>query len=251
VFKFYLDDSKRPGVLAVGGYVAHTDQWTKFEEEWGFRLRQAGVEVFHATDFYNSRGEFEGWDKQKQREFAKYFTAIAEKQTELAIGRAVEVDAYDEHVAPILATSHWSPHGRITPLMWCARTCLEALAVRHARFVPSSEQIAVVFEEGDGIGETIDYMRGLQKRGAPFAQRFESFSDGPKSVKPLQAADLIAHEAIRAVQEKISPTGRSKRKSMLRLVQGQRVDLRVFTRRNLIDDVVPSVRDQVADFERP
>jgi hypothetical protein len=250
VFKFYLDDSKRPGVMAVGGYVAHTDQWAKFEEEWGLRLRQAGVGVFHATDFYNSYGEFKGWDAQKQRKFAKYFTAIAERQTELAIGRAVENAAYAEHVAPILAASHWSPHGRITPLMWCARTCLEALAVRHARFVPSSESIAVVFEEGDGVGETIDYMRGLQKRGAPFAERYVSFDDGPKSLMPLQAADLIVHEGIRSVQERVSPTGRRKRKSMERLVQGERVDLRVFTRRDLIDHVVPSVREQIADFER-
>lgn len=30
VFKFFMDDSERGGVLAMGGYLAHMDHWSVF-----------------------------------------------------------------------------------------------------------------------------------------------------------------------------------------------------------------------------
>ena len=249
MFKFFLDDSGRGGVFAVGGYLAHVDQWRTFEREWGLWLRKARVKVFHATDFYNARGEFKGWDDKKQRKYAKLFTATAADRTEIAIGRAVDVAAYQEFLAPVLAAQYWTPHGKVTPLMWCARTSLESLVVRHARFIPAPVPLAVIFEEGEGVGEVIDYMRGLQKRGAPWAQRFASFADGPKELRPLQAADLIVHEGIRSVHEKLHPSGRPKRKSMLRLVRDERVEIRAFSRQDVIN-ALPWVTTKIADFER-
>jgi hypothetical protein len=105
VFRLYLDESKRDGVFAVGGYLGHLDQWDRFEDQWGRVLRQAGVQAFHATDFYNRRGEFKGWDVKKTNKFAKLFTAVAEAQTEVAVGRAVDETAYMEILAPVSQTS--------------------------------------------------------------------------------------------------------------------------------------------------
>lgn len=123
-----------------------------FERQWSARLTQAKVNVFHATDFYGFHGEFAGWSRKKHNKYAKLFTAIAADNTEIAVGRAIEVAAYQELLAPVLASSIWSPHGRITPKMWCARTTLESLVVTHRRFL-QSEPLSVVFEAGDGTGE--------------------------------------------------------------------------------------------------
>ncbi len=250
VFKFFLDDSARDGVFALGGYVAHISQWDKFEAEWRPRLKQAGVKVFHASDFYNARGEFQGWDYLKQVKFAKLFTAIAEKQTEIAIAHAMDLAAFNEFLAPILAARYWTPHGKVTPLMWCARTMLSALVNRHSQFVPPTQPLQIIFETGDGVGEAIDYFRGLKMRGAPWAQHIVSFADGDKQLLPLQAADLIVHEAVRSGIETIHPSGRPKRKSMIRLVEGERVEVRILTRQNAMD-AVPAISDGIQDFDRP
>jgi hypothetical protein len=250
VFKFFLDDSARGGVFAVGGYVAHISQWEKFEEEWRPRLRQAGVDVFHATDFYNAHGEFKGWDYKKQIKFAKLFTAIAEKQTEIGIAHAIDVAAFNELLAPILAARYWTPHGKVTPLIWCTRTVLAALVNRHSQFVPPTQPLQIIFETGDGVGEAIDYFRGLKERGAPWLSQIVSFADGDKRVLPLQAADLIVHEAVRSAIETIHPSGRAKRKSMLRLVEGERVEVRVLTRQNAVD-AVPAISNNIQGFDQP
>ena len=252
VFRFYLDESERDGILAVGGYLASAEQWETFESEWGFRLRQAGVSAVHATDFNNRRGEFKDWTVEKQIEFSKYFTAVAEKQTEVAIGRAVELAAFDELLAPTLTQICWTPHNRFTALMWCVRTCLESLVVNHSRFIRPRDPLAVIFEQGDGVGEVIDYLRGLQKRCRDprnWSHRITSFADGPKSLMPLQAADLIVHEGMRSVHEKLAPSGRPPRKSVLRLTRTERVELKVWTWEDVMK-AVPKLKDNIGECEK-
>ena len=120
--------------------------------------------------------------------------------------------------------------------MFCARTCVEWIGSQYTRNLPD-EPIAVIFEEGPGVGEAIDYFNGLRRRSVSWIQRFESFATGPKSLMPLQAADLIVHEARRRIEEQLKPTGGKERKSYLRLVQGDRVQINVWTRENIIADV--------------
>lgn len=250
VFRVYLDESKRDGVFAVGGYLGHEDQWERFEDQWSLALRQAGVQTFHATDFYNRRGEFKGWSDEKQKKFSKLFTAIAESRTEVGIGRAVDEPAYMEILAPVLSDIHWTPHGKFTPLMWCARLCLEGLIVNYRRQIPWGKvPIAVIFEQGDGVGEVIDYLRELQKRGAEWAGYYTSFGDGPKTLLPLQAADLIVYESAKEIDERLNPTGRPMRKSMGRLARTERLDVKVWTRIDLIN-AVPEVKKRIQPYER-
>ena len=250
VFKYFADESYRDDVFALGGYLAHLDQWSRFEGEWAIRLKQAGIQTFHATDFNNARGEFKGWDTKKRIKFSKYFTAIAESNTELAIGRAVELSAFREILAPTLAEILWTPHGRFTPFMWCARLCLESLVVNWGHFL-HNEPLEVIFEEGDGVGEAIDYFRGLKRRGSSssWASRITAFGDGPKSLLPLQAADLVSHEAMRAITEMLRPSGRPPRKSMLRLTRTDRLELKIFTREQL-PNVALQIEQQASPYER-
>lgn len=238
MFRLYLDESKHDNVFALGGYLGRLSQWERFEDEWALALRLAEVDAFHATDFNSCRGAFAGWaaDRKKHNRFAKRFTAIAEKQTEVGVGRAVDEPALMEIWYPELSKRCWTPHQRVTPLMFCARTCLEWIDSHYAKN-PPDEPIAVIFEEGPGVGEAIDYFNGLRRRRVPWIQRFESFATGSKSLLPLQAADLIVHETRRRIEERLIPTGRRKRKSYLRLVQGGRVESKVWTREDMIENL--------------
>src|SRR5262245_35687996 len=51
---------------AVGGFLATTNQWQKFEKAWAAALQRAGVGLYHATDLETFRGEFLGWDPPKK-----------------------------------------------------------------------------------------------------------------------------------------------------------------------------------------
>jgi hypothetical protein len=210
------------------------------------------VPAFHATDFNNRQKAFKGWDDAKQIQYSKYFTAIAEKQTELAIGRAVETAAYDELVAPLLTEMCWTPNGRFPAVMWCARTCIESLVAKHDRFLRPGDSLEVVFERGGRSGEVVSYLRGLKRRCSDprgWTQRVTLFDVAPKSVMPLQAADLIVHEGMRSVHEKLEPSGRLIRKSMLRLTHSQRVEVNVFTRQDLIR-AIPDITTRIGECEK-
>jgi len=98
VLRFFGDVSGRQEgeFLVVAGYLGNQSQWKRFEHEWQLALAEAGAGSFHATDFFNFRGDFQGWDHDRARHnrFAKRFTAIAESKTECAVGRGVHVPAF-------------------------------------------------------------------------------------------------------------------------------------------------------------
>ncbi len=256
MLRLYLDETRRnlseqeDNVVAVGGYLAAPRQWHRFEAEWDSALKEARVTAFHATDFFNSRGEFEGWgnDPKKHRRFAKRFTAIAEKQTEVGVGRGVEEIAFEETVAAELSARCWTPHNRFTALMFCARMCIEWIAADYVEPHLPNEQVTVFLEAGPGVGEVIDYLTGLRDKGVLWLQRFTSFATGDKTLLPLQGADLVVHETGRRVQEVLEPSGRPVRKSLLRLTKTERLEIRTWTRNRLIESMPSLIK--MADQER-
>ncbi len=125
--------------------------------------------------------------------------------------------------------------------MFCTRTCVEWIASgwKHR---PAGQPIQVIIEAGKGVGEVVDYLYALQEAGAPWLAPFISFAPGPKSLKPLQAADYVAHECARRTQEAIHPTGHDIRKSFKRLIQKNGVTITYWTRKQLLDGL-PVFRD--------
>ena len=238
VLKLYLDDSKRDNVFTVGGFIAPIEMWTdRFEPEWSLALRLAKVPAFHATDFFSFRGDFKGWDKDlpKHTKFAKRFAAIADNHTSACMARGIGLDGHAELVRNHPALIAHAPHGRVTPTMWCTRTCLEWVTTTWKQR-PPHEAIAVILEEGDGVGEVIEYLHRLKKQAAPWMPPFVSFATGTKALLPLQAADYLVHEARRRISAVHFPEGpdiRKIRKSFKRLIESDGVSIKYWTRENL------------------
>lgn len=234
MLKLYLDDSKdKDSLVVMAGYIAHEEMWETFVAEWSRALREAGVKVFHATDFFNARGEFKGWNlkSKRHRNFSRRFTAIAESQATLAVCRGIHLDVFREVIAAAPEILRRTPHGRLTPMMWCARSCLEWISIsgpQHGR--PLDEPIAVIIERGPGTPEVLEYLSWLKERGAPWMDCFCSFEEGDKSLLPLQGADLIAHETKRRLVEYVKPDGRPIRKSLHRLLKRRMVEMNLFQR---------------------
>ena len=216
-----VSGSQREEFVVFAGYLGRPAQWKRFEREWETALGEAKVEAFHATDFFNFRGDFKGWDRDldKHTRFAKRFTAIAERQTECGVGRGVHVPPFLKLVQPV-TKGMTTPHRRFTPLMFCVSATLQnVLRIADVR----RKQVAFVFEGDPGVGEAIDYVSWLCRKGEPWTEGIATLTTGDKDFLPLQGADLLAHECWRHMKGSIQGTGRARRKSLNRLLQRQRV----------------------------
>jgi hypothetical protein len=240
VIKFFADASGKSDQAAfvTAGYAGTETQWEAFEAEWAAALTGAGVQMFHATDFFNFRGEFTGWDAdpKQHRHFAKTFTAIAEGRTDVAIARGVDIEAYERVIAPAGFAKH-RPQGRFPAMIFCASTMLYEIAIA-PRY--KDRLFEVVFEEEAGASDLIAYLDWCKRRGETWLARFARIGIGAKRVLPLQAADLIAHELWRHLREMLHPTGRPQRKTLTRLSRRNRVEFKVATELELTQ-IVPKV----------
>lgn len=219
----------------MGGFLSFDREWKQFVGEWQSALDEAEMDQFHATDFFSRRGKhnkkggrYEDWPDAKHNRFARRFVAIAEQHTWLGVGRGIDMPAYRDLVLLESVFRGGTPHDQFTPIMLCGQMCLEHVAKRIQQYVPG-ERVAVVFEQGDGVGEMIEWCRWLQCHTS-WAQVYCAFTTGDKSSLPLQAADLLAHETWRHLKQHVDPTGRPLRKSLERLLKGGRISMRVGTR---------------------
>jgi uncharacterized protein DUF3800 len=88
VFQCYLDDSGTSGLplVTMAGFIAPLAQWEQLEPVWSEILNRYGVEVFHAKEFHDTKGCFEGWTKIKKRTFTEeVFSAAHGRMQGLAV----------------------------------------------------------------------------------------------------------------------------------------------------------------------
>src|SRR5687767_1738130 len=182
MIRFYGDTSRRDGhrILVAAGYFNLAKKWEKFEPPWQCALNDAGVDYFHATDFFACRREFKGWvqNSPKQNEFSERFAKIANRRAGLGLALGVDVEAFERVLAPEIRSVK-TPHGRFTPLMFVTTKLLATFA---KLIWKGREPIAVVFEREDGMGEVIDYFNFLKKRRDSWTEHVVSFTQGEKQL---------------------------------------------------------------------
>jgi hypothetical protein len=182
-------------------------------------LLQEGVEVFHRTDmeppFY---GEFreKGWTKEYQVPVLNRLHEIIKQNTIFGVGHAVNNEAFLRLMPQSIQRDLGGPYG------WCVQLCIVDIGSR-AR--DNDNWVHYVFEMGDdGQGEIEKALASLSKN-PQYREMFRiadySFSpkQGPGSVMQLQAADFIAYEAYKRVENILLGYPRKPRISALDLVR--------------------------------
>jgi Protein of unknown function (DUF3800) len=172
----YFDESGEHGPkgglqrLTIGGLIAPIEAWREFDEEWGDVLGAQGMNFFHR------RAEGAGRDDRFMR----------------IIG---------EHVGLVLGFSAAATNSNAETYEISFVDCLLHLANASAR----TDAVSVVFAKhpefhssrGDGYREIVNW-RDARLASIAF--------DDPKRLRPLQAADLVAHalrsdEGVRRLKE--------------------------------------------------
>ena len=59
-------DGRSELAMTIAGYVAHEEQWGRFEQDWRALLNRESFSHFHMTDFENRQGQFKGWGQERR-----------------------------------------------------------------------------------------------------------------------------------------------------------------------------------------
>ena len=207
--KLYFDESgthKSAAGIAIAGYVASTDSWLHFSEDWSVALKRFGVSCFHMTDWENRRGEFKGMKERERKRLYNKLVTIIHRYAEG--GLAASFHVHDFQKADLLLGS---------PYIFCSTLAIAA-ANQWAETVSFDDELEFVFEKG---AETASYFKRAfeaAQKNKQFAARFRlgsiSYADR-RRVVPLQAADILAYETYKKLD------GRLNRKTIEILLNGK------------------------------
>lgn len=190
-----MEDSK---ALSMACLVSRAQDWEKFETKWQRILRRHNVTVMHMTDFNAREREFKGWDDYKRTAFIATLAGVTEKAMRLGVFHTLVVKEWVHVFEPSIPTKYKK---RRLPYLVLIQTCLEDIAelVR----LPDGEKIALVFEQDRSLdGAITDWFQGIMTSGR-FNSKLETISFGTKAIVPLQAADMLAYEGRRTLEDKV------------------------------------------------
>jgi hypothetical protein len=209
----YLDESgthAEASSMVLAGYVATVDQWSEFYREWTALLKAENVHVLHRTDIESFHGEFKrskGWDDTRKLRVLRAAHEIIKKWTE--IGRAVAVIQadFDGVMLGVIKRAFGGAYG------FLAGQYIVEIS-KWARDTNQPGPIQYVFEAGAKGRRQVDRMcslmfekppRGIiRQRDWREVMRFGGWSFQRKEcVRQLQAADFIAYEAYKHMDNRI------------------------------------------------
>ena len=240
-------DASKPAV-AVGCYIATTDQWKAFNEDWRWLRDEVGVkEYFRRADqeSFWRHDETKHWNRDQQICIYQAQHAFIQAYSLKGFAGAVIKTDYDDVITGVDRTALGNPYE------FCLRHCLAGIANWLAAERPD-DRISYFIESGaEGAGHlkaafTL-FLNDPELRKANRLEDPHSWSFvGKKDAVPLQAADALAYEAAMELEHTHGPVVRPTRRSFLDWYRPQVDDVRWVPKQKLIE-----MRDSVhADAER-
>jgi hypothetical protein len=159
-------------------------------------LTEAKADYFHATEFFSFAGPFK-WLKENPDEHRRLAAMFAlTSYTALPYGFSSSLDL--KHFDPIFTRACrkvQTPHNRIPAAMIAVAEACSHVAQRALR--RGGPQAQLFIEDGDGVGEILEWLWHLKRIGEGWTGAFVGFDRLAGSEYPLQAADYLAHETWR------------------------------------------------------
>lgn len=193
----YFDDSgthRQSVVTIIGGYVATKTVWEQMEEPWRAVLNEfkdKGVHCFHAKDCLSQTGQFERLQGWECHYVYKQLTDILEKSKAQSIYTAVLTEDWEAITNINFKQVYQSAYD------FCIDRIIHEVVNWSANNAGGSKvpiMIAIQKEHEEETRRTFDSWARVKVISDKIgALAFEY----PDSLIPLQAADMLAHEAYR------------------------------------------------------
>jgi len=219
-FVAYLDESsdpRRQRAFTLAGYVGHEDSWELFEDRWAKRLEDDGIQTFHMTDCENCYGEFGKWRQQKHKSVALItdLVSIVLESELIGFWSGVPLKDYNELVAGKIPAIIDDPY--FLCFVHCLNQVLPGLDNQ-----PPAETLSFVFEENRSVETGVLTMYQWAKILPTFSQDRKQRLGGATFVAKnnshaLQAADMIAYESFKHLDNSLFNPQIKERRSMARL----------------------------------
>jgi hypothetical protein len=196
-------------MVAVAGYISAPKNWRAWTKDWNVHKRKVPpgrrpIKVFHSTDCAACRDEFEGWDKEKERDLyvAQLLPVMpVHPLAGIVIGvHLTELDrAFRDH--PELIEMLGTPYTAC--FQWAVSIVME-IATEHGH----GQRMAFIHEVNDYKGECFKAFEYVNTNLNPHKIRMTIDFGTKEQYPPLQAADVLAYEGGKFLK---NPTGKPRR----------------------------------------
>jgi hypothetical protein len=201
----FTDDSgseARDRRLFMAGYVNRADQWALFSDAWHEECRTApSIEYLKMSEAQNLGGQFRGWSQKDRDEKLRGLARVIRHFQPMSFEFSIHREEYDRVVAPVSPRGLKNAHfvGCIAVVSGVSRY----LANEGGR-IP----IEFVFDQQDGVSDTIDLSfdqikRNIPRRARKLIKGKPRFEDD-KQLLPLQAADFLVWHLRREHEDHIT-----------------------------------------------
>jgi hypothetical protein len=209
----YCDESgtdAKNRVATVCGYIGQVSEWRKFEQDWTPTLGRRPYRVKmmqHRVDLETWHGEFtpeRGWNPYRRNAFLTELHPIIKSRTKVALGSAVIKEDWEDVMPDWLKRFFGGVYG------WCAHECVVASRVWCERPIRRYKHpINWVFEKGASGQTQVAQMFAELERDPTLGKEFRigTLKFASKDVVPLQAADILAYEIFKQVENQIVDRG--------------------------------------------
>lgn len=205
----YFDESgthRDSAAFVVAGLIAPQDQWARLSKEWKRELSKYGLAHFHAVDCVHGRKLFQGMSKEERDKLLERLARITAHRACWRVWTVVIMKDF---------RSVFSGLAEEKLYQMCAWGC--SAGIKYLAERRSTPVDCMFAEGGKGGGRTYVHF----KRNAEFYGLGSVDRDDVRKRPPLQAADLHAYEVHRYFSEKFHQSGRSMRRSFIKLLEIQ------------------------------
>jgi hypothetical protein len=223
VLEAYFDESgshEGSRVFAVGGIVARLEQMKLLAEAWKYMLGKNKISEFHSADLESRRGIYDGIGKERQQQIFKDAISVMGTWSRTAIAGLVVIEDYEQ------AVPDWAKQTAAfgNKYNFCFQMCLGSVMewVEHLdEAMPYGDRIAFMFDQRERGQEITSTSYSQIKKFRDVNDRMGALVfDSRKRFLPLQAADLVAYETYKHLDNLALKSGRPPR-IPIKLLGGQ------------------------------
>jgi len=216
VLEAYFDESgahEGSRVFSIGGLVARQKQWMIFTNKWRAALKEGGAEEFHASDLENLQGIYAGWNEEQKRRLLQAASKIIASFSRNAVAGLVIVDDYEG------AVPQWAKKTAAfgDKYNFCFQICVGLVLswIEHLNPpMPKGNLVSFVFDQRNrGEEITSNTYTQIKNFRDPEDRMGALAFDSRKRLLPLQAADFVAYETYKHLDNIVSCSGRPPRGS--------------------------------------
>ena len=205
-------DDTKARVFAVSGVFGNESDWNDLKGPW---LERTGGKTFHAVDCDSDGGDYRGIDHSENKALYKDLTQLLCRSRLMARSFVMDLDGWN---------TYFPDTPQDMPYLICFRNVVYECGDLGSKLIPQ-DTMEFTFDQRPetnyNAGVLYSYMVNLKKWDANTFLR-DKVSFATKDHVGIQAADLVAREAMKHLDNEIGPVKRGVRLSMQALLETKR-----------------------------